>query len=300
VSKPDAARRHPMERRNWGRWGERDERGAANLLTPERVLAAVGLVRRGEAITLAHPISRRTPIPSHRPAPAHFMHRDGGDYAQDGRSATRSRFSDDSVLLATHTGTHVDALAHVWYGDRIYNGFPQDTIGSGPGARHCGIDKLGPLVARGVLLDLAGDTALADDVRVGPEQLERCRARQGTELREGDVVLLRTGWWSAHAHEPGQRFSAEPGPDVDGACWLADRGAACVGSDNFAFEALPAGGEGGFPVHELLLRDCGIPIVEGLALDELAARGVDEFLLVLAPLAISGATASPLNPVAVI
>jgi kynurenine formamidase len=294
------AHRHPHgDRRQWGRWGAEDERGAPNLLTADRVLAAAALVRRGEVLSLAVPLERGTPLPAHRPSPAHFMARDGGDYPSGGDGPGRSRFSDDTMLVALHTGTHVDALAHVWYGDELYNGFPQSSIRSGSGAARCGIDKLGPLVGRGVLLDVAAGAALPDDARITAADLDRCARCHRVELREGDIVLVRTGWWSTHAHAPTQRFRAEPGPDLDGARWLAANGAAVVGADNFAFEAL-GGGDRSFPVHELLLRDRGIPIVEGLALDELARRAVYEFLFMLAPLPITGGTASPANPLAVI
>jgi kynurenine formamidase len=289
---------HAMERRNWGRWGPDDERGATNLLTGERILDAAKLIRYGETISLAQPISWNTPLTRHRPAPVHFMASDGGDYAQGDRTLS-SRVSDDSVFLATHTGTHIDALAHVWYGDQIFNGFSQYSTSSRSGAARCGVEKLGPLVGRGVLLDFAQENPLQDDSQIGPKEFEACLSRQGTELREGDMILLRTGWWSSRAHSPDQTFSSEPGPDVEGGRWLANQSPACVGSDNFAFEMLP-NDNASFPVHELLLRDCGIPIIEGLALDELARRGVYEFLLVVTPLPLCGATASPINPVAIL
>jgi kynurenine formamidase len=224
------------------------------------------------------------------------MDRDGGDGSTAG-----VEFADDTVLLATHTGTHVDSLAHLWYDQKLYNGFSKESVRSS-GARHCGIDKLGPIVGRGVLLDLAGVagiSALDDGFEVTAEHFERCLAEHKLELRDGDVVVLRTGWWSARAAAPGQQFASEPGPGVEAACWLAERQVAAVGADNFAFEVMPSGAERLFPVHELLLRDCGVPIIEGLALDELAAAGVFEFLFVACPLPIVGGTASPLNPIAI-
>jgi kynurenine formamidase len=292
--------RGSLERLNWARWGAEDERGAANLLTPERVARAVRLATRGEVHALGRPIHRGAPLSPRRPAFEHFMVRDAGDYEPG--TDPPAQFADDVVVLSLHLGTHIDALAHVWHGDEIYNGFPKSSTGS-RGARRCGIDKLGPLVGRGVLLDLAahsGEKALADGHAVTREELERCLAWQGTALEEGDVVLLRTGWWAARATAPGQRFDTEPGPDLGAAAWLAERQVVAVGADNFAFEVLPARQERTFPVHELLLRDCGVPILEGLDLDSLALEGIHEFLFMAAPLPIAGGTGCPVNPIAVV
>lgn len=300
MSAPEGRAR--LARHNWGRWGDADERGTLNLVGPAEVAAASSLVRRGEVLSLAHPLDRATPTPSIRPAPVHFMHRDGGDYAQKRDRPPRSQFSDDSILFALHTGTHVDALAHVWYGSELYNGFARETITSS-GARRCGVEKLGPIVGRGVLLDLAsgGGGALPDERQVSGNDLERCAAAQGVAVGAGDIVLIRTGWWVARAGIAGQTFEREPGPNLDAGCWLAERDVAAVGADNFAFEALPSLVEGAiFPVHELLLCDCGTPILEGLALDELARRRIYEFLFVAAPLRLAGGTASPLNPLAIV
>ncbi|MPZ28272.1 MAG: cyclase family protein [Micromonosporaceae bacterium] len=277
---------------NWGRWGPADERGAINLLGPAEVRAATGLVRDGVVVPLAQPINRQTPMPSHRIAPAHFMDRDGAD-------ATRSApfgFADDTLMLATHTGTHLDALAHVWSEDTLYNGFPSGSITS-RGARHCGIDRVPPLVGRGVLLDLAATLGqLPAGREITAAELERAATDAGVELQPGDLVLLRTGWWP-RAGGTATYFDGEPGPGPAAAAWLAAADIAVVGADNYAVEALPAEQ---FPVHRLLLRDHGVPILEGLDLEALAATGRTAFLLVISPLPLVGATASPVNPVAVL
>lgn len=298
-----AAKRAGLVRRNWQRWGADDERGALNLLESSDVASAARLVRRGEVFPLAREIGRSTPTPAIRPAPAHFMHRDGGDYSRARNAPPRAQFSDDSILLALHTATHIDALAHVWYGDEIFNGFAKETVTS-RGAGRCGVEKLGPFAGRGVLLDVAaslGIESLPEERQVTPEDLERCLDVQGVSVRRADIVLIRTGWWSAYAGRQHPAFEREPGPNLDAACWLAERDVAVVGADNFAFEALPSEVDGSvFPVHELLLCDCGIPILEGLALDDLARQRIYEFMFVAAPLPIVGGTASPVNPVAII
>ncbi len=287
---------------NWGRWGAEDERGAANLITADLVRAAARAVRTGEVVSLGLPLDAQTLVPRGRRPPQHAMTRDGGDYAIGGKVLGRSRFSDDIVILGTHTGTHIDSLAHVWYDEELYNGFGQGSVRS-TGARHCGIDKLGPLIGRGVLIDVAahaGVSALGADVAIGAPVLADACAANGVELEAGDIVLIRTGWLGRHGRDGDAYFAGEPGLDIDGARWLADRDVAAVGSDNYAVEAIEAGARDGFPVHELLLRDHGIALLEGVVLDGLAERGVREFLFVAAPLPFTGGTASPVCPIAVL
>ncbi len=282
---------------NWDRWGPEDERGAPNLVTPAMVAGAAGLVRRGRVLALGQVLDADTAVSEGRPPLAHFMQRDGGDYAAGGRELGRSRYSEDVVVLGTHTGTHVDALAHVWYGEELYNGHPQAAVRS-RGAARCGIDKLGPLVARGVLLDVAGSRGgpLASGEAIGDAELAACADAAGVAVGAGDVVLVRTGWLGSAGEG---YFAGEPGIDLGGAGWLADRDVAAVGADNYAVEVLP-GATAGFPVHELLLRDCGVPLIEGLVLDGLAGEGAAEFLFVASPLPLRGATASPIAPLAVL
>jgi kynurenine formamidase len=286
---------------NWGRWGAGDERGALNLLTAGRVRVALGCAARGEVVFLSQPVSFRTAIPDGRTPVSLVMTRDGGDYAADAQILGRSRVAEDVVTLETHTGTHVDAFAHLWYDEQLYNGHPQAAVRS-RGARRCGVEKLGPIVGRGVLLDAAatlGVDAMAAGQKVDAEILERCCANGGIAVGPGDVALIRTGWLGAGT-DTRAYFAGEPGIDVSGARWLAEHDVAAVGADNYAVEALEQGTEGGFPVHELLLRDLGTPLIEGLVLDQLAALGARSFLFVGAPLPLVGATAGPLSAVAVL
>ncbi len=108
----------------WGQWGAEDERGALNFVGSEQVRQAVGLVRSGRVISLAQPLSERTPVPGHRASMQHFMGRDGGDYAAGGKRPGGFQFAEDTVVLPLHFGTHIDALCHAWYDDKLYNGFP--------------------------------------------------------------------------------------------------------------------------------------------------------------------------------
>jgi kynurenine formamidase len=288
--------------RNWGRWGETDERGAANQLTAASVREAASLVNRGEVIALGQLLDAATPVPAGRPSPVRYMTRDGGDYAAGARLLGRSQIGEDVLTLGTHTGTHIDSLAHVWYEEHLYNGFPQSTVRSA-GASRCGIDKLGPLVARGVLLDVAaraGELGLSAEHAISAEDLQAAADAANVSVAAGDVVLVRTGWLGRAGDEPGLYWSGEPGLDLTAAQWLAERDVVAVGADNYAVEVLDGKASAGFPVHELLIRDCGIPLIEGLVLDELADNSAGAFLFVALPLPLRGGTASPVNPVAIV
>lgn len=291
-----------MAQEAWGRWGAEDECGALNTIGPNEVRRAATLVRSGRVFALAQPISQQTPVPSHRTSVIHLMNRDGGDYASGGKRPGGFQFSDDTIVMPVHVGTHIDALCHAWYGDRLYNGFSGNSIRSTVGATHCGVEKLTPLVTRGVLLDIAGrrGAPLQKGSPISATELGTCATAAGIQLNPGDAVLIRTGWLETHGHDATEYFSGEPGIDVDGALWLAKASVALVAADNFGIEAIPFPAGMVFPVHQLLIRDFGIPLLEGLVLKELAEAKATEFLFVAAPLPIVGGTGSPLCPIAVV
>jgi kynurenine formamidase len=289
--------------RNWGRWGDEDELGAANLLTPDRVRQAATHIRTGRIFSLALPLGDRdVPVLPGRTPPQHFMRRDGGDYAAGLKRKGGFQTVDDVVILPTHGATHIDALAHVADEDKLYNGFPLSSVRSN-GAAHCGIDKLPGLVGRGVLLDLCaarGEEALPGGSVVTPEDLESCERRQSVTVGPGDIVLLRTGWLSVFAGQGATAFfREEPGIGLAAAGWLAERDVAAVGADNYGVEVIPTEDGRPGPVHRALVRDCGIYLLELLVLDPLAEAGVSEFLFVAAPLPIAGGVGSPINPLAI-
>jgi kynurenine formamidase len=285
----------------WGKWGADDEAGALNRISDDCVRNAVRLVRSGIVMGLAQPISSSTPVPEPRPRVAHFMGRDGGDYLAGKRRAGGFQFSDDTIVMPMHVGTHLDALCHCWYDDTLYNGFSATEVRSN-GARRLGIEKAGPIVTRGVLLDFVAinGSPLDDGSSIGVDMVREAVRRSETELRNGDAVLLRTGWQERVASGAPVCFDSEPGIDVEAALHMAHAGAALVGADNFAVEVLPFPKNEAFPVHKRLIRDFGIPLLEGLVLEPLAKTGAREFLFIAAPLPITGATSSPINPVAIL
>jgi kynurenine formamidase len=288
-----------MSKEAWGRWGAEDERGALNFIGPEQVKRAAALVRTGQVISLAQPLSPKTPVPKHRAGVQHFMGRDGGDYAAGARRPGGFQFAEDTVILPLHIGTHIDALCHAWCEDCLYNGFPGQGTRSTTGALRCGIDKMGAIVTRGILLDMVrlNGAPLSPRASIGRADLVRAAS---VDIEQGDVVLIRTGWPESQLNASDISFDEEPGIDVEAALWLAERGVAVVGADNFAIEAIPFPTGTVFPVHQRLIRDFGIPLLEGLDLKALAAHGCDQFLFVAVPLPVVGGTGSPLAPVAVV
>lgn len=292
-----------MAHEAWGMWGAADEVGAANLITASEVLGATALVKQGRVLSLAQPLSKTTPVPSHRTGLLHFMDRDGGDYAAGAPAKGGFQFAEDTVVMPVHIGTHIDALCHAWCDDLLYNGHASTEITSTRGARKCGMEKLPPIVTRGVLLDVAKARCrpLPDGASIGAVELMAVAEAAGIVLRKGDAVLIRTGWLESQAGKVPRSvdFNTEPGIDVAAALWLATSGVVLVGADNFAIEAMPFPEGSIFPVHQRLIRDYGISLLEGAVLAQLAASGVTEFLFAAAALPLVGGTGSPITPMAI-
>jgi kynurenine formamidase len=202
----------------------------------------------------------------------------------------------ESMALGGHVGTHIDAFCHFSCGGKLYGGKEAAPVQSYAGGFQThSVDTIAPILRRGVLLDIAGATILAEDFEITPAHLDA--AAKNVEIRPGDVVLLRTGW-ATYFDDPRKFISRVhgPGPGLAGARWLSDRGIFAAGSDTVAFERVP---DPGMPVHVHFLVERGIHIIECLNLEELAAARVYTFLFVAAPLKIRGGTASPIRPIAV-
>lgn len=281
---------------NWGRWGPDDERGTANLLTPERVLAAAGLVHSGTVYPLAAPLSPDGPnLPSRRQT-WHVVTTRRTPHGDD-------MSADDVIMMHTHGTTHIDALCHRYVGDALYNGHPASSL-SPYRAQRCGVENIGPIVGRGVLLDVAayrGVEHLADGTPVEPDELDACAAAQGVDVRPGDIVLVRTGWWRLFGQGPEARrrfYASEPGPS--GACgqWFRERDLVALGADNPGVEAVQTWGDP-LPLHRAVIWGCGGYLIEFLDLEALSAARVYEFLFVATPLPIDGGVGSPIAPVAI-
>lgn len=286
---------------NWGKWGPHDERGALNRIDAAATLRGISAVTTGEVISLGLTIRAGAgPISAGRQPMQHFMSRDGGDYAA-GLKERGFGFSDDYIVMATHGTTHLDALAHIFRDGAMWNGFPASSVTS-KGARHCGIDKSGPIATRGVFLDFGPPhgPCLTDDHAIMPEHLEAEIKRIGIQPQPGDALIVRTGWmkrWREGAASVGQWA----GLHKSCAGWIDECGFALACADNIAVELGPTGDpDDAAPLHADLMRNRGVHFAELLDLERLAASGRNSFLLLVAPLAIEGGVGSPVNPVAIL
>jgi kynurenine formamidase len=278
---------------NWGRWGSDDERGAVNLVTPERVLAACQRPQNGHVYQLGIDLKRDAPVGGNRIAPLHFMTQDGGDFAALGRHDWGT--ADDYMVLATQGTTHVDGLAHVWSGGQLYNGYPYTEVRSS-GAAKLGLEKLGGMVTTAHLFDvshLQGD----DPPEITPELVEQMLSARIARPEPGDAMLFRTGWMETalHGDVDDGKF---PVVALSMGEWFADNDIAIIGADNIAVEA--TGRRGVLPpLHKILVRDLGVTLMELLHLRAPAEDGVETGMLVVAPLRISRGVGSPVNPLLV-
>ncbi len=293
---------------NWGRWGTDDERGTLNFITPEVVRRAAGCVKRGAVFTLGIPLGADGPQIGQggRVNPIHLMSAVDGRLGAD---AEAPRYADDFVTMPLQCATQWDSLAHVFYGGKLYNGYPASTVTTA-GASRNSIDKIGRgVISRGVLLDLArakGVERLGPGEVIIPSDLDHAARAARVEIASGDVLLLRTGHLGVFKQDGNRQgyMTAEPGLGIDCVEWLHAREVAAVAADTMAVEVLP--GEDPkvpLPVHMLCIRDMGLTLGEMFDLDELAADcaadGVYEFLFTAPPLKVTGAVGSPLNPLAV-
>ena len=285
----------------WGRWGPDDERGALNYLTSERILEAAGLVREGISVTLSRALDTTASLDNPHPAD-HRMTAFG-----EGEPLTLAK---DYVGVDYHndTHTHIDALCHVAYKGLLYNGTPAASITS-DGAEAQTIETLrNGLVGRGLLFDIPrvrGVPWLEPGEHIFRDELEAAEADHGVTAREGDVVLVRTG----HARRlrelgPWDTSEAKAGLHPTAMTFFADRGVAAIGSDGNG-DTAPSTTEGvAFPIHVLAIAAMGIHLLDYLQFEELQIEcerlGRWEFLLVAAPLRITGGTGSPLNPIAIL
>jgi kynurenine formamidase len=278
---------------NWNRWGDDDERGALNLLTADSVLAALRQPSGGQVDCLGRVISPDAPSsPRRNPA----WHLTVQNQHPSGRGA-----ADDILVLHSHNGTHIDALCHYWGDDRqLFNGVSPRGIGK-HGSDRLGVQHLGGIVARAVLLDL-GDVCPTGQAghgfEIGVGHIEAAQRHAGVTIGAGDVVLLATGWETLLADDPDAYYWGEPGIGPAAARWLAERDVVAVGADNWGVEAVPPKQRGeGLSVHQVLLNSYGVYLIENLHLaDVRRSPGPGAYLFVIAALPIAGGTASPVNP----
>jgi len=282
---------------NWGRWGKEDELGALNLITPSKRKQTATLVKEGLTISLAH-----NTIKTKEEDSPPFEHR----MVETGANSQVSSADVYSVQYHGYTQTHLDALCHLFYEGKMYNGFSQREVGEKGAARLSVIHVKNGIFTRGVLVDLPnlfGVPYLKGPKPVYAEDLESWEKKSGVKIGSGDAVLIRTGRWARRAAE-GSWDIGTNSAGLHASClpWLKERDIAVLGSD-LATDVMPSGINGvAMPVHQVAIVAMGVPILDNCDLEELSKTAARlkrwEFQLTVAPLAVEGGTGSPVNPIA--
>ncbi|MEO8538929.1 MAG: cyclase family protein [bacterium] len=281
---------------NWGRWGADDSAGTVNLITPGKRKEAATLVKTGRVVSLAYPLNTVGGPGNWNPA-QHYM-RTGPDFSVDYIG----------LLFHGYATTHVDALCHIFWEGKMYNGKPSTDVTSN-GARSGSVDawKTG-ITTRGVLIDIPkfrGEPYVALDKPVRAWEIEDAAAAQGSPLKPGDAVIVYSGRGAYHAANPAAVPGAAPAPGlhVDTVPYLKEHDAAILGWDQM--DATPSGYQvfKGLSVHVLTIVFAGMPLLDNAYLEPIAEACREEnrweFLLTINPLHIRGGTGSPVNPVAI-
>jgi kynurenine formamidase len=290
---------------NWGRWGDDDEIGTLNFVTPEKRVASAKLVKTGKNFNLGIPFDKNGPWPAagFRINPVHVMTFMPSDTtgAPDGMIS-----ADDMVMMGLQSATQWDALAHVGYNGFFYNGVPVTAVNNFVGASKNSFCKaVEHLITRGVLLDIAGVKGvdrLADSYEITTADLAAAEERQGVRVESGDVVLVRTGWhkWLLEGDKE-HYMGSPPGPGIDACHFFYDREAAAMAIDQWTGECWPSPIEGGsIPFHQVAIRDMGLTMGEIFNFEGLLADceqdGVWEGLFCAPGLEVTGGVGSPITP----
>ena len=304
---PDHLQQLAAKVSNAGRWGDDDQRGTLNLVDAAAVLRGVAAARRGNVFSLAIPFDEDGPqtgsIPG-RENPRREMLMVNTPLTGDPSDFCTS---DDKVAMGVQAATHWDALAHVSYAGRLYNGVDAGVIDD-EGAGRLGVDAYGPVVTRGVLADVArahGVDHFDDGYAVTGDDLDEAVARAGVTVEPGDALLVRTGQMHFLRQGDRARFgNPSPGLSTRSIEWLHDHDVAAVATDTLTFEVWPGEDPGVLlPVHMIHLVDMGLAQGQLWALDELAADcagdGQYEFLLCATPLPLTRSVGGPVAPTAV-
>jgi kynurenine formamidase len=292
-------------------WGADDDIGRLNLITEQSRSEILSRISGGKTYDLS--VDYFIGMPSWQAAgDPHYRiwmtHTPDGTVVDDplGVGTTMNEhvsYTGAAVSMYTHMGTHIDALVHFGLDGKIWNGFSASEHLGDRGWQVGGAENIPPIVARGVLIDVAsanGVDMLSDGYRISRGDLIAALGKQGTELQEGDVVMIRTGRMQVYENTAAY-MENPPGLGLSAARFLVEEsGAMIVGADNLSFEAFPSELDTDYvPVHTYLLAEQGAPIIELAYLEELARDGVYEFAFIGGSLKLRGADAAPIRPVAI-
>jgi kynurenine formamidase len=288
----------PPERRCPSQWGPNDERGAANLQTPQAVLKATRMIREGKVYELGKVLEPSMPRSGARSYVLNLARTSGPNGRNQQRGNEETVFTELGQM-----GTQFDGLAHQALGPHLYNCFENDAVATRTGFTKLGVEKIGALFTRGVMLDIAalkGVDILPATYEITVGDLEEALRRQRVDFGAGEAVLVRTGWGRHFGVDNKLFMSGEPGIGIAAAEWLAARNVMVVGSDNWAVEVRPYPDKDLFlPVHGLLLVVKGIFLLENLDLEAMSRDKIHEFALIVQPLKLKGGTGSTVAPIAV-
>ncbi|HIO48525.1 TPA: cyclase family protein [Candidatus Poribacteria bacterium] len=279
-------------------WGADDQRGALNRLTTEKVLGAVSLIKTGKVYELGRVYEDAMPLFGTR----HFSLRIpqmSGPLGDNQVTWHEEIFSGEIGQI----GTQFDGLAHIGIGDIYYNGLLQSEIAKAEGFVKLGVENVGAIVTRGVLIDIVGYKGvehLEDKYEITADDLKGALRQQEITIGSGDVVLIHTGWGRLWITDNERYNESEPGIGLDAGKYLVDQEIVMVCADNWAIEVVPNPNESiSFPVHQLFLPQNGIYNLENIITEELAKDKVYEFAFIFTPLKLKGATGSPGSPIAI-
>jgi kynurenine formamidase len=280
------------------RWGAGDERGSMNHQKPEAVLKAARLIRKGDVLELGRVLSSTMPLPSTRTFDLHtkrtFMN-----------TQPNRRGSNEELVITElgQVGTQFDGFTHQTIGDSVYNCTKVDDIATRSGFSKLGIEKVGMVFTRGVLIDVAalkGVEMLAASYEITVNDLQQALTRQHQVLQPGDAILLNTGWGRLWEKDNDRYLGPSPGIGVAATEWLVKQDPLLIGGDTGPVEVMPnPDPQLNLPVHQMLLVQRGIHLLENLKLDDLSAQRLYEFAFVMQPLKIQGGTGSTVAPVAI-
>jgi kynurenine formamidase len=288
----------PESQRCPSKWGAGDERGSGNHMKPASVLRATQLIKTGEVIEIAHVLNDKMPFFGTRRFDVHVKRTFMNDFSN-------RRGSNEEIVISEigQVGTQFDGFAHQTHEDSHYNCFKTGAIATRGSFTKLGIEKVGMLMTRGVLIDVAalkGVDILPDTYEITIKDLQDALAKQRITLQAGDAVLINTGWNKLWAKDNARYVKSCPGIGVAAAEWLARQDPMLIGSDNWPVEVAPNPDPRlSLPVHQIALVVNGIHLLENLKLDDLAARQVYEFAFVMQPLKAQGFSGSTVAPVAI-
>lgn len=282
------------------KWGAADEIGAANYMTPELAVKAAQLVKTGKTYALGIPVDSKTPAYPPRGFKVTIVQ--PGQAGISGLGPSKTTYNDDIIEGWAGVGSQIDGLGHIGVEHVYYNGNKLADFADPTGLKKLGIEKVPPIVARGVLLDMAahyGVDVVKEGTAFNVKEIEEVARKQGVEIRQGDVVLFHTGWISLIGNDDKRYNAGEPGLGVEGAKYLTGKGVVAIGADTWALEVVPFESKNIFEVHQILLPMNGTYILENMNTAELAKDKAYEFMFVLGQPRFKGGVQSMINPVAI-